>query len=123
VIRKIARHDSLLNYDQGLLLAITLALAFATKRMTYENLLVRVLGSCETMADASVICTNKTGTLTQNAMTLVAGSVGIHAKFIHFLDENSSRTNAEETEKSASGAEGKHRHPYDFSIVQANSLC
>jgi Ca2+-transporting ATPase len=90
--------------------------------MTYENLLVRVLGSCETMADASVICTNKTGTLTQNAMTLVAGSVGIHAKFIRFLDENSSRTNAEETEKSASGAEGKRRHPYDFSIVQANSL-
>lgn len=86
--------------------------------MTYENLLVRVLGSCETMANASVICTDKTGTLTQNTMTVVAGSVGIHAKFVRSLDENSARTNAEETEKSASGSELKRRHPYDFSIDQ-----
>ena len=59
-------------------LAVTLALAFATRRMTKENL-VRVLGSCETMANASVICTDKTGTLTQNDMAVVAGSIGIHA--------------------------------------------
>ncbi|KAF8160939.1 hypothetical protein B0H34DRAFT_358768 [Crassisporium funariophilum] len=61
--------------------------------MTYENLLVRVLGSCKTMANTSVICTDKTGTLTQNSMTVVAGSVGIHAKFIRQLDENTQRTN------------------------------
>ena len=48
----------------GLPLAVTLALAFATKRMTKENLLVRILGSCETMANASVICIDKTDTLT-----------------------------------------------------------
>ena len=102
----------------GLPLAVTLALAFATKRMTYEKLLVRVLGSCETMANASVICTDKTGTLTQNAMTVVAGSVGIHAKFVRNLDENAARTNAEETEKSASGTEIARKHPLDFSIEQ-----
>ncbi|KAH8976436.1 hypothetical protein EDB86DRAFT_2766421, partial [Lactarius hatsudake] len=45
------------------------ALAFATKRMTKENLLVRVLGSCGTMANVSDICTDKTGILTQNKMT------------------------------------------------------
>ena len=45
---------------EGLPLAVTLALAFATKKMTAENLLVRVLGSCETMANASVVCTDKT---------------------------------------------------------------
>ncbi|KAF8754101.1 Sarcoplasmic/endoplasmic reticulum calcium ATPase 3 [Rhizoctonia solani] len=45
---------------EGLPLAVTLALAFATKRMTKERLLVRVLGSCETMANASVVCTDKT---------------------------------------------------------------
>jgi Ca2+-transporting ATPase len=101
-------------------LAVTLALAFATKRMTYENLLVRVLGSCETMANASVICTDKTGTLTQNSMTVVAGSVGVHAKFVRSLDENSSRTNADETERSDSGTHIKRRHPYDFSIDQAH---
>ncbi|KEP46359.1 calcium-transporting ATPase, partial [Rhizoctonia solani 123E] len=59
---------------EGLPLAVTLALAFATKRMTKERLLVRVLGSCETMANASVVCTDKTGTLTQNVMSVVAGS-------------------------------------------------
>lgn len=48
---------------EGLPLAVTLALAFATKRMTGQNLLVRLLGSCETMANASVICTDKTGEL------------------------------------------------------------
>jgi hypothetical protein len=58
-------------------LAVTLALAFPTKRMTYEKLLVCVLGSCETMANTSVVCTDKSGTLTQNVMTVVAGSVGI----------------------------------------------
>lgn len=46
---------------EGLPLAVTLALAFATKRMTKQNLLVRVLGSCETMANATVVCTDKTG--------------------------------------------------------------
>jgi len=59
--------------------------------MTKENLLVRVLGSCETMANASVICTDKTGTLTQNEMSVVAGSVGVHAKFVRRLDENPTR--------------------------------
>lgn len=103
----------------GLPLAVTLALAFATKRMTYEKLLVRVLGSCETMANASVICTDKTGTLTTNSMSVVAGSVGIHAKFVRNLDENAARTNAEETEQSPSGTEIARKHPLDFSIDQA----
>lgn len=80
----------------GLPLAVTLALAFATKRMTNENLLVRVLGSCETMANASVICTDKTGTLTQNEMAVVAGSIGIHAKFVRKLDENPARAGKED---------------------------
>jgi P-type Ca2+ transporter type 2C len=64
--------------------------------MTKENLLVRVLGSCETMANASVICTDKTGTLTQNEMAVVAGTVGIHAKFVRKLDENPTRACDEE---------------------------
>jgi Ca2+-transporting ATPase len=90
--------------------------------MTYEKLLVRVLGSCETMANASVVCTDKTGTLTQNVMTVVAGSVGIHAKFVRQLEENSNRTNAdEEVEKGADrGVEPRERkHKDDFSIDQA----
>ena len=63
--------------------------------MTEENLLVRILGSCETMANASVICTDKTGTLTQNEMTVVAGTVGIYAKFVRRLEENFERADSE----------------------------
>lgn len=96
-------------------MAVTLALAFATKRMTYEKLLVRVLGSCETMANASVVCTDKTGTLTQNDMTVVAGSVGISAKFVRQLEENKSRTNADQAPES-----GARKHVDDFSVDQSN---
>ncbi|EMD33945.1 hypothetical protein CERSUDRAFT_117474 [Gelatoporia subvermispora B] len=102
---------------EGLPLAVTLALAFATKRMTKENLLVRVLGSCETMANASVVCTDKTGTLTQNSMTVVAGSVGIHCKFVRKLEDNKERTNAGE----AAGVKESpaRKHAQDFSIDQS----
>lgn len=55
---------------------MTLALAFATTRMVKENNLVRVLRACETMGNATVICSDKTGTLTQNKMTVVAGTLG-----------------------------------------------
>ncbi|SPO02491.1 related to calcium P-type ATPase NCA-3 [Cephalotrichum gorgonifer] len=61
---------------EGLPLAVTLALSFATKKMTRENNLVRHLQSCETMGNATVICSDKTGTLTENVMTVVAGSLG-----------------------------------------------
>ena len=83
---------------EGLPLAVTLALAFATRRMTQSQLLVRVLAACETMANATVICTDKTGTLTQNRMAVVAGSVGVHLKFADRLAENAQRTNANDDE-------------------------
>ncbi|KAF3388158.1 Calcium-transporting ATPase 2 [Talaromyces pinophilus] len=67
---------------EGLPLAVTLALAFATTRMVKENNLVRVLRACETMGNATVICSDKTGTLTQNKMTVVAAAWS--------FDENSS---------------------------------
>ncbi|KAF8440336.1 Ca-transporting ATPase [Boletus edulis BED1] len=105
---------------EGLPLAVTLALSFATRRMTEENLLVRVLGSCETMANASVICTDKTGTLTQNAMTVVAGSIGIHAKFVRQLQHNQSRTNVVDEHRSRRSTDsGISRHIQDFSVDQS----
>src|SRR5205085_2554983 len=57
------------------------ALAFATTRMVKENNLVRVLRACETMGNATVICSDKTGTLTQNKMTVVAGTWGSDQSF------------------------------------------
>lgn len=107
---------------EGLPLAVTLALAFATKRMTKENLLVRVLGSCETMANASVICTDKTGTLTQNVMSVVAGSIGVHAKFVRRLEQNQSRTNAADDlgSRSSHDSASNASHKRDFSIDQSH---
>ncbi|OLL25886.1 Calcium-transporting ATPase 2 [Neolecta irregularis DAH-3] len=66
---------------EGLPLAVTLALAFATTRMLKDNNLVRVLRACETMGNATTICSDKTGTLTQNKMCIVRGVIGIASKF------------------------------------------
>ncbi|KAG1672246.1 hypothetical protein FOA52_002948 [Chlamydomonas sp. UWO 241] len=56
---------------EGLPLAVTLALAFSVSRMLADNNLVRHLDACETMACATTVCTDKTGTLTQNSMSVV----------------------------------------------------
>ena len=53
---------------EGLPMAITLALALNMRRMLKSNNLVRKLHACETMGAVTVICTDKTGTLTQNKM-------------------------------------------------------
>ncbi|KAF1964015.1 calcium transporting P-type ATPase-like protein [Bimuria novae-zelandiae CBS 107.79] len=66
---------------EGLPLAVTLALAFATTRMLKDNNLVRLLRSCETMGNATTICSDKTGTLTQNKMTVVSGTLGTAVRF------------------------------------------
>ncbi|KAH9054210.1 calcium-translocating P-type ATPase [Lactarius vividus] len=79
---------------KGLPSAVTHTLAFATKRMSRDNILVRVLGSCETMAYASVICTDKTA-LTQNEMTVVAVSVGVHTQFVRRPEVNEVWTGGE----------------------------
>jgi len=55
---------------EGLPLAVTLSLAFSIKKMLYDNNLVRQMSACETMGGANMICSDKTGTLTQNKMSL-----------------------------------------------------
>ncbi|SMN22526.1 similar to Saccharomyces cerevisiae YGL006W PMC1 Vacuolar Ca2+ ATPase involved in depleting cytosol of Ca2+ ions [Maudiozyma saulgeensis] len=61
---------------EGLPLAVTLALAFATTRMTKDGNLVRNLRACETMGSATAVCSDKTGTLTENIMSIVKGVFG-----------------------------------------------
>ncbi|KAK3994610.1 hypothetical protein QBC44DRAFT_235775 [Cladorrhinum sp. PSN332] len=66
---------------EGLPLAVTLALAFATTRMLKDNNLVRHLKACEVMGNATTICSDKTGTLTQNKMQVVAATIGTTHRF------------------------------------------
>lgn len=69
---------------EGLPLAITLGLAFAMRKMMKDNNLVRRLEACETMGSATQLNADKTGTLTQNRMTVVEANWAGH----HFVYEN-----------------------------------
>ncbi|KAK2417660.1 calcium-transporting ATPase 9, plasma membrane-type [Trifolium repens] len=62
---------------EGLPLAVTLTLAYSMKRMMGDNAMVRKLSACETMGSATVICTDKTGTLTLNQMRVTKFCLGI----------------------------------------------
>jgi len=58
---------------EGLPLAVTISLAFSTQKMLADQNLIRHLAACETMGNATNICSDKTGTLTENRMTVVKG--------------------------------------------------
>jgi sodium/potassium-transporting ATPase subunit alpha len=58
------------NIPEGLLITLTVTLALAAKRMAAKKVLVKNMQSVETLGSTSCICSDKTGTLTQNRMTV-----------------------------------------------------
>ncbi|KAI8802205.1 PMCA-type calcium-translocating P-type ATPase [Cladochytrium replicatum] len=94
---------------EGLPLAVTLALAFATSRMISDNCLVRLRSACETMGGVTTICSDKTGTLTQNKMTVVKGTIGTTYSFdseeeVQKLQESVAALATTSTKRGPSGA-------------------
>ncbi|NXD56807.1 AT2B2 ATPase, partial [Corvus moneduloides] len=78
---------------EGLPLAVTISLAYSVKKMMRDNNLVRHLDACETMGNATAICSDKTGTLTTNRMTVVQAYVGdVHYKEIPDPDSIPAKT-------------------------------
>jgi len=65
------------NVPEGLLPTVTLALSLASRRMAYRDALIKQLESVETLGSTTVICTDKTGTLTQNKMAVNSLIVGL----------------------------------------------
>jgi magnesium-transporting ATPase (P-type) len=61
---------------EGLPLAVTISLAYSSRKMYHDQCFVRVLSACETMGNATSICSDKTGTLTESTMTVQEGWIG-----------------------------------------------
>ncbi|XP_036000113.1 plasma membrane calcium-transporting ATPase 3b isoform X1 [Fundulus heteroclitus] len=78
---------------EGLPLAVTISLAYSVKKMMKDNNLVRHLDACETMGNATAICSDKTGTLTTNRMTVVQSFLGdVHHRVVPDPGQVNART-------------------------------
>ncbi|XP_052188239.1 putative calcium-transporting ATPase 13, plasma membrane-type isoform X2 [Diospyros lotus] len=101
---------------EGLPLAVTLTLAYSMKRMMADQAMVRKLSACETMGSATIICTDKTGTLTLNQMKVTKfwigqefvddrGSSPIAAEVLELLHQGVGLNTTGSVYKSPSGSE------------------
>ena len=108
---------------EGLPLAVTMSLAYSLMKMRSDQCLVRYLDACETMGGVTQICSDKTGTLTQNRMIVTKSLIGdvyfddvidpsvkssLHPKVFHLLVEGISRNSLSYLEHSKTNSLPKY---------------
>ena len=89
------------NVPEGLLPTVTLALSLASRRMASQNALIKQLESVETLGSTTVICTDKTGTLTQNRMAVNSIMIGFECLILKNPASSKKGTIDQEAEESA----------------------
>ncbi|WP_410508021.1 cation-transporting P-type ATPase [Methanosarcina hadiensis] len=90
------------NVPEGLLPTVTLALSLASRRMASRDALIKQLESVETLGSTTVICTDKTGTLTQNRMAVNSIMLGFECLLFENPLSTKKSTAGQEAEKSIS---------------------
>ncbi|KAG8681210.1 hypothetical protein FRC11_001419, partial [Ceratobasidium sp. 423] len=107
---------TVIGVPECLPLAVTPTLAFATKSTSSPMFSDLV----KPMANTSIVCTNKTGPLTQNVMSIVTGSISIHCKFVWHLSENKGCQHVDcMVEDQEVGSECNHSHKDNFPLEMA----
>lgn len=135
------------NVPEGLLPTVTLALSLASRRMASRDALIKQLESVETLGSTTVICTDKTGTLTQNRMavnSLIIGfegmepvnpSISHEESTVQDRNENAKKTPAEKVVDSvkiagsgkkgiyATGSPGWNKEQIPSAFIRVAGLC
>lgn len=103
---------------EGLPMSVTISLALSMRKMLKENNLVRKLHACETMGAATVICTDKTGTLTKNEMTVVETDFYGDEKCLELVCRNMSVNSTAEVYKEADGTVTSVGNPTEIALLK-----
>ena len=92
------------SVPEGLPMAVTLSLAYSMRRMLRSNNLVRRMHACETMGATTVICTDKTGTLTENQMRVYKTDFFVPESDRHLIYQGMAVNSTAELDRSGAGS-------------------